>query len=140
MRTLRSLALAAAVVVAAAACAPADSAPKASSADGTASSEAAASVEVVNIDFKPATLKVLRSTTVEWVSRDADVRHTVTSGRPATDGVPGVSQGKPSRPDGTFDGDLPDACASFQFTFDEAGTYAYFCEVHPSMVAEVVVE
>ena len=97
-------------------------------------------MEVVNIDFKPSTLNVLRSTRVIWVSRDADVRHTVTSGSPATDGVPGVSKGKPSRPDGTFDGDLPDAGAAFEFTFEQAGTYAYFCEVHPSMVAEVVVE
>ena len=132
--------MAAVIVVSAVACAPADSAPEASSPDGKGSGGDSASVEVVNIDFKPATLKVLRSTTVTWVNRDADVRHTVTSGSPATDGVPGVSKGKPSRPDGAFDGDLPDAGASFEFTFDEAGTYAYFCEVHPSMVAEVVVE
>ena len=27
----------------------------------------------------------------------------------------------------------------FQRTFDEAGTYEYFCEIHPTMRAEVVV-
>lgn len=27
----------------------------------------------------------------------------------------------------------------FTQTFDEAGTYAYFCEIHPTMRAEVVV-
>ena len=29
--------------------------------------------------------------------------------------------------------------ATFTQTFDEAGTYAYFCEIHPTMRAEVVV-
>ena len=28
----------------------------------------------------------------------------------------------------------------FSFTFDDAGTFAYFCNIHPSMTATIVVE
>jgi plastocyanin len=31
------------------------------------------------------------------------------------------------------------ADATFAFTFDEPGTYAYFCRVHQSMTGEIVV-
>ena len=99
-----------------------------------------ASVEVVNIAFKPATLKVLRGTDVTWVNRDAGVHHTATSGTPGDNGVPGVTEPTASKPDGAFAGDLPDAGSEFSFTFSTPGTYAYFCEIHPSMTAEVVVE
>ena len=107
-----------------------------------ASNEAASDaseVAVVNIAYSPGTITVEAGTEVVWVNEDAAVRHTVTSGIPAEDGVPGVSKGKPARPDGEFDGDLPDG-GEFRFTFERAGTYAYFCKVHPSMTAEVVVE
>ena len=95
---------------------------------------------VQNIAFKPASLKVLRGTEVTWTSADANVRHTATSGVPGKREVSGVSKGSEAKPDGVFDGDMPDAGSEFSFTFDEAGTYAYFCEVHPSMTAEIVVE
>lgn len=94
---------------------------------------------MVNISFSPATLEISRGTEVTWVNRDDGVHHTATSGLPGDNGVPGVSKGKPARPDGVFDGDLPDAGDQFSFTFDEAGTYAYFCGVHPSMTAKVIV-
>jgi plastocyanin len=96
-------------------------------------------VEVVNISFAPADLEVEVGTDVTWTNEDESVHHTVTSGEPGDNGVPGVSESKPSQPDGTFDGDLADAGADFTFTFTEAGTYAYFCRVHPSMTARVVV-
>ena len=97
-------------------------------------------VEVVNIAYSPATIRIKPGTEVTWVNEDDSVHHTVTSGAPAEDSVPGVSKGKPARPDGEFDGDLPDASSEFRFTFDSAGTYAYFCNIHPSMMGEVVVE
>ncbi|MGH2756691.1 MAG: plastocyanin/azurin family copper-binding protein [Actinomycetota bacterium] len=105
-----------------------------------AQSDATAQVEVVNISYQPETLQVAIGTEVTWTNMDEGVRHTVTSGRPGDGGVPGVSEGEPPRPDGIFDGDLPDASESFGFTFDEAGTYDYFCRVHPSMTARVVVD
>lgn len=93
----------------------------------------------MNIAFKPASLEVSVGTEVTWTNMDDQVRHTVTSGEPGDGGVPGVSEGESARPDGTFDGDLPDAGDTFSFTFDEPGTYMYFCRVHPSMTGEVVV-
>ncbi len=105
-----------------------------------AQNDASARVDVVSISYQPETLQVSIGTEVTWTNMDEGVRHTVTSGRPGDGGVPGVSEGKPPRPDGVFDGDLPDASESFVFTFEEAGTYDYFCRVHPSMTARVVVD
>lgn len=96
-------------------------------------------VDVVNIAYKPATLEVAAGDEVTWTSGDAGVVHTVTSGTPGEDGVPGVSDAKPNQKTGDFDGKLPDAGATFSHTFSKAGTFAYFCEIHPSMTGEVVV-
>lgn len=94
-------------------------------------------VRVANIAYMPASLDVAVGDTVTWTSEDQGVRHTVTSGEPAGETVPGVSEGEAAKPDGSFDGALDDAGDSFTFTFDTAGSYAYFCEVHPSMTAEI---
>ena len=102
-------------------------------------SDAGVEVDVVNIAYSPDPLEISTGTEVTWTNQDEGVHHTVTSGLPGDNGVPGVSEGKPAKPDGLFDGDLPDAGESFSFTFEEAGTYAYFCRIHPSMTAEVIV-
>lgn len=106
----------------------------------SATETAATEVAVVNIAYDPETLTIESGTEVLWVNEDEGVHHTVTSGEPGDNGVPGVSKGKKARPDGTFDGDLPEASSEFTFTFDEAGTFPYFCKIHPSMTGEVVVE
>jgi plastocyanin len=129
-----------ALVVSATACAGGAPSQSAAAPRSEVPTERTAAIEIRSVAFKPATLTVLRGTTVTWVNHDADVRHTATSGTPGNGGVPGVSEASPSKPDGLFDGDLPEAGARFAFTFDQAGTYAYFCEVHPSMTATVVVE
>jgi plastocyanin len=98
------------------------------------------SVAVANIAFDPAALEVSRGATVVWASEDEGVRHTVTSGIPAKPGIPGSNRGLDARPDGVFAGDLADAGATFEFTFADAGEYAYFCEIHPSMVARIIVD
>ena len=116
-----------------------DSAPSAEPASADGGSTSSKAVEVVNIAYAPEALEVALGTEVTWTNEDEGVRHTVTSGTPGDNGVPGVSEGQPSRPDGIFDGDLPDASSRFAFTFDEAGTFPYFCEVHPSMTGEIVV-
>ena len=63
--------------------------------------------------------------TVSW-SNDDTAAHTVTSGTP--DGM-----------DGIFDSNLFMAGSTFEFTFDESGTYPYFCMVHPWMTGKVIV-
>jgi plastocyanin len=109
---------------------------------GTEGSEDAASpgtVTVEHVAFAPATLEVEAGTDVTWTNRDADVVHTATSGTPGDKGVPGLDNGTAPKPDGVFDGEMDGADATFSFTFDEPGRYAYFCRVHQSMTGEIVV-
>jgi plastocyanin len=106
-----------------------------------ASAEASRSlkVDVVNISYAPDPVEVAVGTEITWTNLDEGVHHTVTSGLPGDKGVPGLDQEEPPEPDGIFDGDLPGAGDSFVFTFDDAGTYTYFCRIHPSMTGEVIV-
>lgn len=96
-------------------------------------------ITVEGLAFEPESLTVSAGTAITWRNEDA-VRHTVTSGTKGEEGAPGVSKGMPDRPDGMFDGKLDETGASFSFTFDEAGTYEYFCRVHGGMTGVVVVE
>lgn len=103
-----------------------------------ASGNGAQEVVLDGLNFHPRALEVEAGTTVRWVSEDA-VLHTVTSGEQGTQGVPGVSEGEPAQASGLFDQDMPDEGSTFAFTFDEPGTYPYFCEIHPGMAGEIVV-
>lgn len=98
-----------------------------------------ARVDVEHVAFAPARLEVDAGTAVTWTNLDDEVTHTATSGTAGDEGVPGLDDGTPPKPDGTFDGSMEGAGASFSFTFEEPGTYAYFCRVHQSMTGEIVV-
>jgi plastocyanin len=89
--------------------------------------------------FDPDTVTVAAGTTITWTNEDA-VMHTVTSGAKGEQGIPGVAKGKPDRPDGLFEAELDDAGATFSHTFEESGTYEYFCRIHGGMTGVVVVE
>ncbi|HEV3401510.1 MAG TPA: plastocyanin/azurin family copper-binding protein [Acidimicrobiales bacterium] len=78
------------------------------------------------IAFKPATVTVDAGATVTWTQKDPGV-HTVTSGA-VEQGGGGVSK----VPDGRFDSGEIATGAAFTFTFDQPGTYPYFCSVHPA--------
>jgi plastocyanin len=82
---------------------------------------ATADVKIDNFSFGPATLTVAPGTTVTWANRD-DIPHTVVS----TDSV--------------FKSKVLDTDEKFSFTFTKAGTYSYFCSIHPKMTANVVVK
>jgi len=84
-------------------------------------SAANAEVKIDNFSFGPETLKVSVGTTVTWINRD-DIPHTVVS----TDGV--------------FKSKVRDTDEQFSYTFTKAGTYPYFCSVHPKMTGKVVVQ
>lgn len=115
-------------------------APTATPSDApTGAPAAGVAVRVANIAYDPASLEVPVGTTVTWTNEDAAVRHTATSGVVGTSAVPGVSQGQPDQPDGQFDLDMPTDGVSVSHTFAVAGTYPYYCDVHPSMSGEVVV-
>ena len=82
---------------------------------------ASAEVKVDNFSFGPATLTVAVGTTVTWTNRD-DIPHTVVS------------------TDKAFKSKVLDTDEKFSFTFDKAGTYPYFCSIHPKMTGSVVVQ
>jgi len=74
--------------------------------------------------FIPATVSISTGSTVVWMNDDT-AAHTVTSGGPA------------NGPDGVFDSSLVMGGASFEVTFDDAGSIDYFCMVHPWMTGTV---
>jgi plastocyanin len=83
-------------------------------------SAAIAEVKIDNFSFTPQTLTIAVGTTVTWTNRD-DIPHTVVS----TDGV--------------FKSKVRDTDEKFSYTFTKAGTYPYFCSVHPKMTGKIVV-
>lgn len=111
------------------------------SADGAGGSPRARSdVTLEAIAFEPSRLEIETGTTVTWTNEDEGVAHTVTSGTPKKEGIPGLSEDKEGKHDGVFNGELPDAGDTFEFTFDEPGTYRYFCAIHAPMTGTIVVE
>ncbi len=82
---------------------------------------AKAEVKIDNFVFGPQTITVPVGTTVTWTNKD-DIPHTVVS----TEGV--------------FKSKVRDTDEQFSYTFDKAGTYPYFCSVHPKMTGTVVVQ
>ncbi len=83
----------------------------------------ATEVKIDNFSFGPATLTIPAGTTVTWINRD-DIPHTVVS----TDDAK------------TFKSKVLDTDEKFSFTFSKAGTYPYFCSVHPKMTGKVIVQ
>ena len=78
-------------------------------------------VKIDNFSFGPGAVTVAMGTTITWTNRD-DIPHTVVS----TDGV--------------FKSKVLDTDEKFSFTFSKAGTYPYFCSIHPKMTGKVVVQ
>lgn len=79
-------------------------------------------VAIKNFAFAPAALIVKVGTTVTWTNQDTD-DHTVTSqgsGGPLKSVALGTGQ-------------------TFSYTFTKAGTYSYYCTIHPFMTATVTV-
>src|SRR5215472_2032971 len=84
-------------------------------------SASSAEVKIDNFSFSPQEINVAVGTSVTWTNRD-DIPHTVVS----TDGV--------------FKSKVRDTDEKFSYTFNKAGTYPYFCSVHPKMTGKVVVQ
>jgi len=77
--------------------------------------------------FIPSPVTINVGGIVTWENNDT-AAHTATGGS-ATEG-----------PSGVFDSSLIMAGSSFSHTFDDAGSFDYFCMVHPWMVGSVIVE
>jgi plastocyanin len=74
-----------------------------------------------NFAFTPKELTVKAGATVLWTNKD-DIPHTVTSDSNA------------------FASSVLDSNQNFQFTFANAGKFAYFCRLHPKMTGVITVE
>ncbi|MBE0610558.1 MAG: cupredoxin domain-containing protein [Dehalococcoidia bacterium] len=85
-------------------------------------SAANASVSIVGFAFSPGTVTVSIGDTVTWMNNDASVPHTVSS-----DSGSELASGQLA------------GGASYQKTFSAAGSYAYHCDIHPSMTGLVAV-
>ena len=84
-------------------------------------SAANVAVKIDNFVFGPQAITVPVGTTVTWTNSD-DIPHTAVS----TDGV--------------FKSKVLDTDEKFSYTFTKAGTYSYYCSVHPKMTGQVVVK
>jgi amicyanin len=80
-----------------------------------------AEVTIDNFTFSPQTLTIKAGTKVTWTNRD-DIPHTVASATKA------------------FKSPALDTDDTYSFTFTTAGSYEYFCSLHPHMTGTVVVE
>lgn len=79
--------------------------------------------------YSPNPIQANVGDTVVWTNKDSQI-HTVTSGNPS-DGRDGMF--------GAENSDLVFANGKFQYTFDAAGEYDYYCTLHPAMVGKVIV-
>ena len=77
--------------------------------------------------YTPSTATISAGGTVTFTNTDT-APHTSTSGSAA------------NGPDGVFDTSLIMMNASFDVTLADAGTYTYFCMVHPWMEGTIIVE
>lgn len=88
--------------------------------------------------YIPSTLRVEAGDTVTWRNDEETENHTVTSGKGITRFE--LAQGKLGEADGLFDSGLFAPGERWSYTFNELGTYTYFCTIHPWMVGVVIVE
>jgi plastocyanin len=77
-------------------------------------------VQIKNFAFVPAALSVPAGTTVTWINADEDP-HNVTA------------------VDKSFHSSAMDTDDRYSFTFSKPGDYAYFCSLHPHMMAKITV-
>lgn len=82
-----------------------------------------------NKAYSPNPIQIQRGTTVVWRNGDTTL-HTAVSGKGTSDTSLGkMFESPPIAPGKTF-----------SYKFDAAGTYDYFCTLHPTMVGTVVVK
>ena len=79
-------------------------------------------VVIENLSFSPQTLAVPPGATVTWTNHDS-MMHTVTSAGNQFKKSPVLKPGQ-----------------RFSNTFATAGTYSYFCSIHPRMTGKIVVK
>lgn len=78
--------------------------------------------------YEPKSITVTVGTKVTWINQDAYGHNIVSGTRGAADA------GSLFKSDNINQGD------SFSYTFTKAGTYPYFCSVHPGMDGTIIVK
>lgn len=78
--------------------------------------------------FQPNPVNIKVGETVRWTNDD-NVIHTITEGTPATGNLPGER----------FESDLMNTGQTFELTFNQTGTFDYYCDLHHNMVGQVIV-
>jgi plastocyanin len=86
----------------------------------SAQPQSSVSIGIQDFAYNPATITVPVGTTILWTNKDV-APHTVT-GR-----------------NGAFNSGTLEQNQTFAFTFNSAGTFDYFCAIHPFMTATVIV-
>lgn len=81
-------------------------------------------VNIQNLAYSPANITVNSGSTVTWTNNDS-VDHTVTS---------------QAGENYSFDSGIISPDGTYQYTFDNVGTYSYYCTVHPYMTGTVIVQ
>jgi plastocyanin len=81
----------------------------------------AAQITMKNIAFSPTAVTVKVGQTVTWTNEDS-AQHDVVAN------------------DGTFKSDLLSQGQTFSFTFTKAGSYAFYCSIHPQMKGTITVQ
>ena len=88
---------------------------------GAVAAQEANEIKIDNFVFNPPELTIAVGTTVKFVNHD-DIPHSV------------VDKNK------AFRSKALDTDDSFTFTFANAGTYDYFCGLHPHMTGKIIVK
>ena len=78
-------------------------------------------VDISGFAFNPATLTVPKGTAVVWVNSDS-VKHTIVSDAGTEINSAALSKGQ-----------------TYSHTFNTAGTYNYYCSLHPAMIGKIII-
>jgi len=78
--------------------------------------------------FQPNPANIQVGDTVSWTNNDNTI-HTVIEGNPATGG----------EVEGGFASEILGPGVTFEHTFNQTGTFEYYCNLHPNMVGTVIV-
>ena len=97
----------------------------------------AVTVEIKNLQFVPIELVVAAGTTINWLNLDP-LDHDVTSGVSVL-GRQTREMKQTKFPDDKFASGLFGKDKTFSVTFEEKGEYKNYCNIHPFMVAKILV-
>lgn len=87
--------------------------------------------------YQPPVVTINVNQSITWVNQDKEI-HTVTSGKSA--GRAGLIGNSVGQPDGLFDSGHIGIGQSWTHKFTQAGTFEYFCTIHPWMQGYVIVQ